>query len=181
MRALAATACPDSCTRDVDVEGVGLWCFMLLFQAVIEPGGDKDIPALVDYLKLPENQSLRISIQGHVNFGQLDKDAEKLSNVRVGVGVGVLVWVWVWVWVCWCGCGCAAALAWLCVATVAVGSMAAVVGKPCPSTPCVTRTGASHDCLAPGMDGTQCGRIRASVLPVARPLQRSQCESQLHG
>ena len=50
-------------------------------QAVIEPGGDKDIPALTDFLKLPENQHIRVSIQGHVNFGQRPEDALKLSNV----------------------------------------------------------------------------------------------------
>jgi hypothetical protein len=51
-------------------------------QAVIEKGGDRDIPALTDFLKLPENASMRLCIQGHVNFGKTPADSIKLSDVR---------------------------------------------------------------------------------------------------
>jgi hypothetical protein len=50
-------------------------------QETIQKGGDKDLPALCDLLKEKEFEGCKISIEGHVNFGQSAADAKKLSEV----------------------------------------------------------------------------------------------------
>lgn len=59
-------------------------------QETIKKGGDKDLPALCDLLKEDEFKSMKVSIEGHVNFGQSPADAKKLSDVRMDACVWTL-------------------------------------------------------------------------------------------
>lgn len=52
-----------------------------LYQDVIQKGGDRDLPAFCDLMKQKHMEGTRVSIEGHVNFGQSKEEAKKLSEV----------------------------------------------------------------------------------------------------
>ena len=86
-------------TRSVPAVSLFLCCIVALdgalgciraVQETIKKGGDKDLPALCDLLKEDEFKSMKVSIEGHVNFGQSPADAKKLSDVRMDACVWTL-------------------------------------------------------------------------------------------